>query len=91
MGCNEKLIFVLSDVLPTIYDVAISIYQVSANRTSDRMCECINAYVASLVEQWIKAFGVEHVLSRKYVRERVQTIVNHCAHRTILLQRYPQN
>ena len=61
----------------TIYDVAISIFNVSAKPASDKMHECINACVASLVEVWIKALSVNHVLSQRPVAERVKTIVNH--------------
>ena len=84
MACNEKLIFVIGDVLPTIYDEAISKFNIAANPASDKNCECIKAYVASLAEVWIKAFGVKHVLSQRLVGEGVQTIVNHCNNKVYL-------
>ena len=40
MACNERLIFVLGDVLPTIYDVAISIFNVATKPKSEK---CVSA------------------------------------------------
>ena len=40
---EEKLIFILGNKLPTIYDVAVSIYSsTNKKRNSDGICDCIN-------------------------------------------------
>ena len=72
-----ELLFVLGDVLPTIYDVAISIFTVASNPTTDKMADSINAYVTSLIQVWTKAFGAEYVQCRRTVKEKVQIIVGH--------------
>lgn len=72
-----ELVFVLGDVLPTIYDVAISIFTLASNPKTDKMADSINAYVTSLIEVWSKAFGSEHVQCRRTVKEKIQIIVCH--------------
>ena len=72
-----ELVFVLGDVLPTIYDVAISIFTVASNPKTDKMAGAINAYVTSLIEVWTKAFGSEHIQCRRTVKEKIQIIVSH--------------
>ena len=76
-GSNEKLVFILGDVLPTVYDVAVSIYSIACKPNSQKMNESIAAYTESLINLWIKAFGENHVLKKKAVKERVQSIVTH--------------
>ena len=49
MDGNEKLVFVLGDYLPTVYDVGVAIYSVERDLESDRISHCISAYVVALV------------------------------------------
>ena len=65
------------DLLPTIYDVAISIFNVASKPKSDKMQQCINAYAESLIDLWIRAFGEDHVLSINPVKDRIRVIVLH--------------
>ena len=60
----------LGDLLPTIYDVAISIFNVASKPKSYKMQQCINAYAESLIDLWIRAFGEDHVLSNKAANQR---------------------
>ena len=59
---GERIIFVLGDKLPTIYDVAISIYNVVSKPNSGGMKNCIQAYVTALINVWIKSFGKKHLI-----------------------------
>ena len=60
---EEKLVFILGDKLPTIYEVTISIYS-STNKkpNSDGMKRSIKAYVTALIDVWIKSFREKHVI-----------------------------
>ena len=60
----------LGDALPTIYDVTISILTVTSNLKTDKMADCVNSYVTSLVDWCTKAFGAENVLCRKQQRKK---------------------
>ena len=52
--------------IPTHYDVAVSLFQVST-RCGDQGKKAINSFYKSLVDCWTKAFGTGHVLSRPTV------------------------
>ena len=75
---EEKLVFILGDKLPTIYEVAISIYS-STNKkpNSDGMKRSIKAYVTALIDVWIKSFGEKHVISRTPITKKVEGIIKH--------------
>ena len=52
---GEEIINVMGDKLPTVYDVAISIFKgKTVNPTSGNMKYHIKAYVTALIDVWIK-------------------------------------
>ena len=76
---TEKYVFILGDKLPTNYDVAISIFQVSTQRTGPHAQNTIHAYYLALVETWTKAFGTGHVMSRKGITNKLEKLCdNYC-------------
>ena len=62
--------FIIGDKIPTYYDVAISLFQVSTRR-GDQGKKAINSYYKSLVDCWTKAFERGHVLSRPAVIKKL--------------------
>ena len=60
---EEKLVFILGDRLPTYYDAGIAIFNVCHDINSQKMTNCINAYVNALMTLWTKAFGDKHLLT----------------------------
>ena len=77
MNMGERIIFVLGDKFPTIYDVAISIYNVVSKPNSGGMKNCIQAYVTALINVWIKSFGKKHLITRTPITKKVETIIKH--------------
>ena len=51
---EQKMIFVLGDVLPTNYDAATAIFSVCQTPESDKMKYCISSYVSALIDIWIR-------------------------------------
>ena len=70
-----EIIFVLGDILPTYYDVAISIFSVATKPNSAKMNDTINRYANALIEIWVKSFGTNHVMSRRGVVMRLEKLV----------------
>ena len=68
--------FVLGDVLPTYYEVAISIFSAASKPDSAKMKKMINAYAMSLLDMWERSFTAKHVLRRQAVVERIQKLVS---------------
>jgi hypothetical protein len=77
MDQNEKIIFVLGDKLPVIYDVGITIFSVVTSPKSEKMKHCIKEYVNALTNVWVKSFGNKHLMARQHIKKRVETIVSH--------------
>ena len=73
MEAEEKIVFIMGDKIPTYYDVAISLFQVST-RHGDQGKKAINSYYKSLVDCWTKAFGTRHVLSRPAVIKKLEKV-----------------
>ena len=71
MSRNE-LHFILGDRLPTIYDVAIQIFQISPTLNSAKSKEVTIAYVNALLELWQRSFGVGHTVYKTIVIKRVE-------------------
>ena len=69
---RQKNGFILGDKLPTNYDVAISISQVSTQRTRQHAQNMIHAYYLASVEAW--AFGTGHVMSRKGITNKLEKL-----------------
>ena len=66
MEAEEKIVFIMEGKIPTYYDAAVSLFQVSKRR-EDQGKKAISSYHKSLVDCWSKAFGTGHVLSRMAV------------------------
>lgn len=60
-----------------IHEVGISIFSECQKMNSDKMSATINAYSDALIKLWIDAFGDNHVLSRKVVKKKVESLVEH--------------
>ena len=73
---SEKVVFVLSDKLPTYYNTAISIYMVATKPKSKKMVSTINSYTKALIDIWKRSFGDLHVTSRSSVTNKLQKLVN---------------
>ena len=78
MAENVEIKFVLGDVLPTFYDVAISIFSVASKPATSKMKKVINNYASRLFDVWEKSFSSKHVLRRKSVVERIEKLVSLC-------------
>ena len=65
----------MGDKLPTMYDAATSIYNISAAHKSERRDSAINTFMLSLRQMWAKAFGEEHVIGEKYIKKRLKEIL----------------
>ena len=63
----------MGDKIPTYYDVAISLFQISTRR-GDQGKKAINSYYKSLVDCWTKSFGTGHVLSRLAVIKKLEKV-----------------
>ena len=70
----ENFIFLLDDRLPTYYDVAISLFQVCVKRNGLKGQKVLNAYYKALVDQWNKAFGEGHTITRKSVINKLEKL-----------------
>ena len=53
---NVEIKFVLGDILPTYYEVAISIFSIANTPATSKMKKVINNYASSLIEVWHKSF-----------------------------------
>ena len=58
---EQKMVFVLGDVLPTNYDAATALFSVCQMPESVKMKYCISSYASALRDTWIKAFCEAHV------------------------------
>ena len=76
MATETNVRFVLGEMLPTFYDVAIAIYSVATKPGSDKMNKAINNYAKCLIEMWEKSFTDKHVKPRKTVVNRLDKLVN---------------
>ena len=81
---SEKLIFVLSDKLPTYYDAVISIFTVATSPKSKKMTTTINSYACALIDIWKRSFGDQHVGSRSSVVYKLEKLVNDYYNRVYL-------
>lgn len=77
MEGKEKMIFVLGDALPKIYDVGTTIFNVTSKLFGDKYDSCVKGYVNALIDTWTKAFGEKHLIARQYITGRVETVLKH--------------
>ena len=71
---DTNVILILGDALPTYYDVAISLFSVTAKPGSAKMKETIHKYAVALIGLWEKSFGYKHIMSRKSVVGRLEKL-----------------
>ena len=72
---KRKFKFDFGDTLPSRYDVAISIFDVS-KKGGELRNSAVIAYVHELQKQWIKAFGEKHVISFKHIKPKINEVLN---------------
>ena len=72
---ENEVCFDFGKKLPTAYDIVILVFEVCTKPTSQKMGDVINKIESKLREQWIKAFGVNHVSSRSTVKRRLEKLV----------------
>ena len=72
---EQKMVFVLGDVLPMNYDAAIALFSVCQMLESDKTKYCISSYVSALIDMWIKAFGKAHVQDQKAITEKIKRVI----------------
>ena len=71
---DTNVIFILGDVFPTYYDVAISFFLVLTKPGSAKMKETIHKFAIALVGLCEKSFGYKHVMSQKSVVGRLEKL-----------------
>ena len=71
---DTNVIFILGDVWPTYYDVAISLFSVATKPGSAKMKGTIHKYAVALIGLWGKSFGYKHVISWKSVVGRLEKL-----------------
>ena len=86
---EENYIWVLGDKLPTVYDVGISIHSVCKKYSSKKMKSVISSYGTALRKLWINAFGDNHVLGIKSIREKLHLVMKDYE-RNVYLKTYPK-
>ena len=74
MEREERYVFIMGDKLPTYYDVAITLFQVSTRRQGDQAQNALHAYQLALVDTWTKAFGTGHVMSRRGIINKLEKV-----------------
>ena len=76
---DTNVMFILGDVFPTYYDVAISFFLVLTKPGSAKMKETIHKFAIALVGLCEKSFGYKHVMSHKSVVGRLEKLaLNYC-------------
>ena len=65
----------LGDRLPTIYDVAQTIFHYSKTLNSNKRKEVVHRYAVALRNIWIKGFTEKHVLLLTSVKNRIEKIM----------------
>ena len=64
----EEIHFEAQDKLPTVYDVAITIFSHATRQDSQIMKDVVHKYSKHLIETWQKSFGHNHVMSLTAVK-----------------------
>ena len=79
-------IFVLGEKLPWVYEAVAQIYNISPGgsskkgKESEKRRTAINAYTNAVITLWSKAFGAEHVATRKTVQKHLRNHINNFSH-----------
>lgn len=75
---DDKINFILGDKLPWVFEAVEAILNIAPggspkekNETSVRK-KAVNAYVSAVRKLWEKAFGTEHVMSRKTITRKLR-------------------
>ena len=75
MEDSREVVFILGDKLPTYYDAAVAIFSVVTKPKSIRRNEQIHAYYLVNASVWIKAFGKQHVMTRKSITNKLVKLI----------------
>ena len=67
--------FILGDKLPTYYDAAIAIFNVTQNSRQNKMKSTIQAYYVDLVNIWTKSFSKDHVMTLQAIITKLEKLV----------------
>ena len=67
--------FMLGDKLPTYYDAAIAIFNVTQNSRRNKMKSTIQAYYVALVNIWTKSFSKDHVVTQRAIITKLEKLV----------------
>ena len=65
----------LGDKLPTYYDAAIAIFNVTQNSRRNKMKSTIQAYYVALVNIWTKSFSKDHAMTRRAIITKLGKLV----------------
>ena len=71
----SKIHFSLGDKLPTVYDVAITIFSICTTPSSSKMGNVSNQYALALMNVWGKSFGSDHVMCRRTVTVKLMKVI----------------
>ena len=72
---SEDIEFMLGDKLPTSYDAAIAIFNITQNPKRSKMKRTIHAYYVALVNVWTKSFSKDHVMTRRAIITKLEKLV----------------
>ena len=81
----------LGDRLPTIYDVAQTIFHYSKTLNSNKRKEVVHRYAVALRNIWIKGFTEKHVLLLTSVKNRIEKIMKDYENRVRTVNRRNNN
>ena len=65
----------VGDRLPTIYEVALTIFHYSKKSRSNKRQVVIHKYAVSVRNIWIKSFTEKHVMSLTAVKNRINNVM----------------
>ena len=71
----EQIQYEIHEKLPTVYDVALSIFSYSTQPESKNMTEVVHGYANAFVNAFQKSFGWNIVMSSTAVTYRLKKIV----------------
>ena len=72
---SEDIVFMLGDKLPTYYDAAITIFNVTQNPRRNKMKSTIQAYYVALVNIWTKSFSKDHVVTQRAIITKLEKLI----------------
>ena len=71
------------DQLPTLYEVAQTIYHYSKKSSSQKRTYAIYKYAVALRNIWVQSFGEGHVVSRQTIVRRIEGVMKDYENRVV--------